>query len=269
MFDQADENLLLTHMIRKATGDFDGDGTLPDFDLITKFLPLMGRHDYGLHTLEGNYTLKLQAQVSSSKERHVICADSALIGSGVLNDHGDHHWHGHLASDFEDPHNIGRGGLFRRFRQWMMDHVGIDPNTPIQRDPYLILVSQASSTKRNRRDIMFKAQIATLEKKSASRAIIKSVQLNKLSLTQQIELLSRTAVFISTVGGGTVSATFLPKGASVILYHWKERPLDWDFWNNFPQIKANWFPMEDKDDDFHLDALAETVASQLDYLDGH
>ena len=117
MFDQADEDLMLTHMIRKAHEDFEGDEPLPDFDLITKFLPLMGRHEYGLQTLEGDYTLKLLEDKDNSarNERHVICADSGLIGSGVLNDHGDHHWHGHSESDFQDPHNIGRGGLFRRF----------------------------------------------------------------------------------------------------------------------------------------------------------
>jgi hypothetical protein len=45
MFDQADEDLMLTHMIRKPHQDFEGDELLPDFDLITKFLPLMGRHE--------------------------------------------------------------------------------------------------------------------------------------------------------------------------------------------------------------------------------
>jgi hypothetical protein len=45
MFDQADEDLMLTHMIRKAHQDFEGDELLPDFDLITKCLPLMGRHE--------------------------------------------------------------------------------------------------------------------------------------------------------------------------------------------------------------------------------
>ena len=122
--------------------------------------------------------------------------------------------------------------------------MGIDPQTPIQRDPYLIIVSEASSTKADRKDVKFDDQVSVLKKKFRNRALVKRVQLNELSLTEQIELLSRTAVFISIVGGGTVSATFLPKDSSVILYHREERPLDWDWWNNFPHIKANWFPME-------------------------
>ena len=192
---------------------------------------------------------------------------TALIGSGMFSDHGDHHWHGHLPSDFQYPHNNGRGGHFRRYRQWMMEHIGVNPNTPMQRDPYLIIVSQASSTKRKRKNIKFEAQIGALKKSVGDRAVIKSVQFAKLSLVEQVELLSRTAIFVSAVGGATVTGTFLPKGASVILYHVKEKPLDWDWWNNFPQIKASWIPTNVMDDKFHLEALVEIVQNQLDFLD--
>jgi hypothetical protein len=32
---------------------------------------------------------------ATKNERHVICTDNGLIGLEVLNDHGNHHWHGH------------------------------------------------------------------------------------------------------------------------------------------------------------------------------
>jgi hypothetical protein len=69
-------------------------------------------------------------------------------------------------SDFQDPHNIGKGSLFwHDFRQWMMHHVGINPQTMMQRDPCLIIISQASSTKPNRKDIKFEDQMSILRKK--------------------------------------------------------------------------------------------------------
>jgi len=269
IFDQADDKTMLTHMYRPETEDFSGDDDPEGFDLIEKFIPLLGKHDYGIETLEGEYELNLTGIANSSTERHVICADNGLLGSGIFSDHGDHHWHGHQPTDYEDPHNVGRGGHLRRFRKWMMEHVGVNPNTPIQREPYLILVSKSSSTKNDRKNIKFGPQVKKLKKHFGDRVVVKKVQLSELSLVEQIELLSRTAVFISTVGGATVSGTFLPKGASVILYMREERPLDWDWWNNFPHVKAHWFPMDNKTDAFHLNALVETVESQLDYIDRH
>lgn len=271
IFDQADDKLLLSHMIRKPTFDFVGDAPLPDNDIIYKFLPLMGHHDYPLRTLEGDYNLTLNGKVvkrKGKKKRHIICADNALLGSGMFTDNGDH-WHGDIESDYSTPHNNGRGGQFRRYREWLMNHIGVDPNTPMDREPYLIVVSVASSTKRHRKKMKFETQIDILKKSLGSRAIIKDVQLSNLSLVEQVELMSRAAVFISMVGGGTVTGTFLPKGASIILYHYDERFLDFDFWNNFPQIKAHWFPMENMTQDFSLATLAEVVNNQLDYLDRH
>jgi len=265
VFDKADDNLMLTHMLRKASDDFKGDGALPDFDVITKFIPLMGQHKYALKTLEDDYALELKDEAVSDKERHVICAATGLIGSGMFSDHGDHHWHGQVPTDFTYPHNNGRGGLFRRYRQWMMENIGVDPDTQPQRDPYLIVLSESSSTKKRRKNVKFQLQIDALKESLGNRTIIKSVQLSKLSLADQVELLSRAAIFVTAVGGGTVSGTFLPKGASVILYQWT-KPLDWDWWNNFPQIKAHWFPLEQMDDSFYLKALVDLVQSQLDSL---
>ena len=62
IFDQTDENLMLTHMIRKATKDFEGDAPPPDFDVLTKFMPLFTEHKYDIQTLEGDYSLKLKEQ---------------------------------------------------------------------------------------------------------------------------------------------------------------------------------------------------------------
>eukprot|EP00544_Gedaniella_sp_CCMP2646_P006542 CAMPEP_0202488970 /NCGR_PEP_ID=MMETSP1361-20130828/6839_1 /ASSEMBLY_ACC=CAM_ASM_000849 /TAXON_ID=210615 /ORGANISM="Staurosira complex sp., Strain CCMP2646" /LENGTH=366 /DNA_ID=CAMNT_0049118641 /DNA_START=357 /DNA_END=1457 /DNA_ORIENTATION=- len=269
IFDQTDDNLMLTHMIRKATEDFGGDKPPPEFDVLTKFMPLFTDRKYDIQTLEGNYSLKLKEKDGRDKERFIICADNGLIGSGVHADHGHDHWHGHSKKDFKNPHNKGRGGLFRRYRQWMMEHIGIDPRTPVQRDPYLIIVSEKSTRKKARKDVTFDNQVKLLKKQVGDRAMIKQVQLSTLSLTEQVELLSRAAVFISVTGGGTVTGTFLPKGASIVLYHAKGKRLDWDFWNNFGQVRAHWFPVEKMHEDKYMKSLVETVENQLDYLDRH
>ena len=70
--------------------------------------------------------------------------------------------------------------------------------------------------------------------------------MSDLSLVQQAELVSSTAIFVTVCGGGAVSATFLPKGASLfVFFHDEEkngRPvrLDWDYFNHLGYVRTHW-----------------------------
>ena len=73
--------------------------------------------------------------------------------------------------------------------------------------------------------------------------------MSDLSLVQQAELVSSTAIFVTVCGGGAVSATFLPKGASLfVFFHDEEgkngRPvrLDWDYLNHLGYVRTHWIP---------------------------
>jgi hypothetical protein len=76
----------------------------------------------------------------------------------------------------------------------------------------------------------------------------------KYSLEEQIQMASRTAVFITYCGGGAITASFLPRGGAVQIYYSEtggieqnrntETParLDWDYFNNCGYLHVNWVP---------------------------
>jgi hypothetical protein len=266
MFDRTNAPLLLTNMIRyQKDGHKFEDDPFPDVDVISKFLPLMGsnhnKHE-NLLTLEGKYSITL----NGAQESPLICSDYGIVGSGSLSDHGVNHWHGQSKRDYEYPSNIGRGGLFRQYRRWTMENIGINPDTPIQREPYLIVVSINSTTKKSRASKNLDTEAEVMQKFFGNRVDVQSVELKTLSLVDQIQLVSKAAVFVTICGGGTVTSTFLPKGASIILYY-SSKKLDFAFWNNFPQIKPHWLPLNHQQE--AMPNLIQIIRSELDYLDSN
>ena len=93
-----------------------------------------------------------------------------------------------------------------------------------------------------------------------------------------MEIASQTSIFITGCGGGAVTATFLPKGASVILYYVEDggvrnnkntgtpARLDWDLFNNFGYLKVHWLPKGTMQSETDLKALAVLVQHELDAM---
>jgi len=261
IFDRTDDSLVLIQMQRPQDEE-------PPFDLFTKFLPMMGantnyitKKDSSLQFLGGVPKWK----TTDDNEAHVICADTALVGDGLFSDHGKEHWHGQSYTDRKNPYNIGKGGTFRRFRNWILKHsLNMSPNTerrgridPETMDrvtaplgqtstdqstgiPFKIIVSQSSSTKGSRSNLTFTEHITALRETLGSAVEVLPVQLPELSLRDQIELVVDATVYISAAGGSTATAMFLPKGAHLILFYHPVQYLDYDFWNNFPHLNVHW-----------------------------
>ena len=268
VFDRVDDRLFLAHMRRPNSKHF--EEPIPPFDIIDRFLALMGDHPYNIDISKG-FDLQLNSpNFSEDGEDRVICADRGLTGSGLFSDHGEFRWHGQWPSDRELPHNIGRGGLFRRYRRFLMTNLGIAPNSRIERRPYRIIVSVSSSTKRDRANVAFAELVSTLTV-LGDRAEIQEVNMASLSLHEQIGRTSTAAVYVTVAGGGSSTAMFLPQGAHLIVFYHPKKYLDWDFWNNFPHIHVHWVPMEPDGNggltgvDYEI--LLKLVASELNELD--
>lgn len=269
---------MLSQMVRPKTDDFEEafDPGNANSDLATKFLGLLGhdRDAYNLKTLE-SFELQLKKEtrfLRSEKQKQeegplIICADHAVMGSGTFSDHGESHWHGQSKRDFDWPLNMGRGGLFRRFRHFMMTNMGVNSRAPIQRKPYYkIVVAASSSDKPDRADVNFDTQVGILRKAFEDRAQIMVQNMTSMSAKEQLELASTTAIYMTVVGGGSVTGFFLPKGATVILFYGVKK-LDWDFWNNFPDVNVHWMPLDHMHAKEDLISLVELVGKELSYLD--
>ena len=99
-----------------------------------------------------------------------------------------------------------------------------------------------------------------------------------MSLEEQVAVAGQASIFISGCGGGAVTATFLPKVASVILYFLEDcgvqdnkdtgtpARLDWDLFNNLGYLKVHWLPTKTMQTPRDLQALTVLVQHELDAL---
>jgi Glycosyltransferase 61 len=104
---------------------------------------------------------------------------------------------------------------------------------------------------------------------------VKTVVFQDMSLHEQMQLATETNIFISGCGGGAVTAMFLPKGATAIIFfnekggQVRRKPtglparLDWDIFNHMSYIRVLWFPSLTMNEEHDLKSLVEVVKDTL------
>ena len=210
--------------------------------MYAKFSPLMGvnvatNRDFDFTTFGHEQQSKL------------VCARQAAAGIGRLTDHGTKE-HGWEPDDYQVMHNSGRGPLLWDFRNYMINNLGLEPE---RRPARTRIVFSTNSSKAFIRRFDFNPHIAAL-KEAFPDVLVETVVLSKCSLEEQVRLMSKTTIFVSAVGGSAVTATFLPQGATLILYYLENdgvqygaptglpARLDWDIFNNMGYIRTHWLP---------------------------
>jgi hypothetical protein len=239
-----------------------------------KFLPLMVGEDSirDLMTTE-NFIFEPKGEVKSN----LVCARNGVAGFGALTDHGPTKLHGWEEDDYKITHNHGRGGMLYEFRNFMMSNIGV----PVQYShvpPFRIVFSEKSS-ENQMRNLDFRRQVDVLRRSfNPSYVTVESYVFKDIPLIQQVEIASQTTIYISGVGGGAVTATFLPRGASVFLYFLetggvqggrdsgKPARLDWDLFNNIGYLKVHWLPRGTMYQEADLRSLVLLVQHELDAL---
>jgi hypothetical protein len=95
------------------------------------------------------------------------------------------------------------------------------------------------------------------------------------SLQEQVEIASQTAIYITGCGGGAATATFLPRGSTLLLYFNEvggqegNKPtglparLDWDFLNNIGYFRVHWLPSQTMHSAEDMSALLQLVRHEL------
>ena len=174
-----------------------------------RFLPLMGVDPQSFSTAK-HVKFETSSTATSSNSK-MICAKTAVAGLGMLTDHGlnDHGW---SPAAEHVVQNAGKGTLFYLFRNYMMQNLGIFPVENPNRGKIQIVLSTHSSGD-SKRDTSFEAQYNSLHQAFPS-VSLSTVELSKLTLQDQVKLVSQTNIFLSTCGGGVMIATFLPRGCS-------------------------------------------------------
>lgn len=248
-----------------------------------KFLPLLGVDPTTFSTLK---TVKWQPKddsIASDSATTIICAKHAMAGLGMLTDHGlkDHGWL--MPKETHSVQNIGKGALLYQFRNALLQNLDL-PILPPSRTttgiPIQLLLS-AHSSGDPPRDVHFLNQQKVLAQ-AFPQITIQHVELAKMGLREQVELVSQTNIFVSTCGGGSMTATFLPKGASLILYYNEDGGydfannfnltgdpafLDWDLFNNMSYLRVHWLPIGTMNTREGWETLALLIRHELEVME--
>ncbi|CAJ1937936.1 unnamed protein product [Cylindrotheca closterium] len=212
-------------------------------------------------------------------QSNLVCARQGLAGMGSLTDHGTKKGHGWEPTDYEIVHNHGRGGQLWRFRNFMLGNLGIPVSDAPPPTPLKIIFSEGSS-KASYRNFDWKHHIdALLAADLGDNVMVESYKFSKFSLKEQVDIISQAAIFVTAGGGGAVTATFLSRGASAIIFYGSNTGLrngrmsgtparlDYDYFNNMGYVRIHWVGM--KKADAHAIRLArEKSPEQIEDIDG-
>ena len=229
-------------------------------------------------------TVVLDVEESTNPAKtDLVCAKNGLAGFGDLTDHGTQKYHGWREEDYQSTHNHGRGGMFWKFRNFCLENLGLatnDASSTVSRQhpPYRIVLSMQSSDN-NLRVLSFGPQYDYLAAKLRGYNVeITTVVLKNMTALEQVRLATETTIFITVCGGGAVTATFLPKGATAILYYHEHggqkhnqathlpARLDWDLFNHLSYLHVHWFPIQTMNSPLDLNLLVMVVRDALDRI---
>ena len=245
---------------------------------LDRFLPLLGVDPVHFST-----TQKAVLQIPN-RQSPLVCAKQAVAGLGLLQDHGwhDHGWNG----QGHRPHNLARGANFRAFGEFLVYNVlrhvpPPPPPVPVVR----VVVSTLSSRDADRR-LDFARQLQHLRQTVNDKGTTTNIQIDdysmwEYSLADQVRLARQTHIWITTCGGGVMTATFLPAGSSLIVYYnptggldfahklqatGQPARLDWDLLNNIGHLRVHWLPISTMDTAGDLELLTSLVRFEANVI---
>jgi hypothetical protein len=266
-----------------------------------KFLPLMGVDPASFSTSKA-IRLQLQSttpqaqgqsQPQALKSRY-ICARTAAAGLGMLTDHGlrDHGWIEHNGTELEwVPHNLGRGAGFSQFRDFMIRNQQQQQQQQVQQQQAVqaaISIPRVSFSLLSSRDfdrrLNFTRQIDYLQDSLSDSVVhIEALTLWESTMDEQIQIAAQSNIFVTTCGGASMTATFLPTGATLILFYnptggfdffeleqtgeasrnGRAARLDWDLMNHVSHLRVHWLPITSMDTAEDLELLLRLVQHEL------
>lgn len=251
-----------------ASCDVTDDKRLACKAMFAKFLPLMGI-DPDTFSTNQDFSLVAKTRIPQS---NYVCSRHGLAGLGLLTDHGTK-LHGWDRKDYKTTHNHGRGAMLYNFRNFLVENMGIKAK-PVDA-PYKITFSLNSSSRKTR-NLPMNKQMNAVKKAFKGIAEVQSYTMSDLSIQEQVRIAAESAIYITACGGGAVTATFLPKGSSLIIYFDEvggtERNrraklparLDWDMFNNAVYMRTHWLPMRTMNGANDIRALVELIRHELE-----
>jgi hypothetical protein len=265
MFGLEKSRLLLVNMDPPCLSREDADSCL---GLATKYLSLLGVQSLSFRTTSSSELITNKHGDGS----RFVCADNAIAGIGMLTDHGFKK-HGQLFEDYKIARNVGRGVFFWDFRNFMLQHMGELSRGRSPVPGKITFLINSSNNPARRRDF---AEQVSMARRRFPKIIVQAVELDKLSLPEQLAVMRETSICVSVIGGSVSTAMFMERNTSLILFYnnvndfvkggpSRHMPnfMDWDFWNNASYLRLHWLPLKTLDSDKDLELLGDLLSSEL------
>eukprot|EP01060_Flectonema_neradi_P000272 TRINITY_DN1018_c3_g1_i2.p1 TRINITY_DN1018_c3_g1~~TRINITY_DN1018_c3_g1_i2.p1 ORF type:complete len:518 (+),score=75.54 TRINITY_DN1018_c3_g1_i2:83-1636(+) len=170
----------------------------------------------------------------------MICFQDSVVGFGLLSDHclKAHGWSWDKGNDVtRHDCNMGRGRTLWSFRNRMMRVAGSSLPPPTKH--LVSLYTMGGFSQGNLRGPNW-AHIKTLLIASVgNRSAIEPLAMG--TAKQQLDTMSQTTCSVVCMGGNSITALFMPRGAGLLLLHRENTDrLDWDVWSHASHINAAW-----------------------------
>jgi Glycosyltransferase 61 len=140
---------------------------------------------------------------------------------------------------------IGRGLWLWEFRCYLLKNVlGKEEASKDPISKRFIIISLPVGTTHADKVTHFD-DIIDAAKQTFGPNLVKVVDMSKLSVKEQVQLVRVSAVYLTNHGGGSASAVFLPRDATLVIYHGigrqgEPKMLDRHFWNSLGYVRVRW-----------------------------
>lgn len=235
--------------------------------MLHKFLDMMGTGVNDSFSTNNDFKV---TQKKSKKSKY-ICAKMGVAGIGMLTDHGVQS-HGYNKEDYDRSNFAGRAPLIYAFRSFVMKNMGLKDDGIVGRGLPLRITFSIHSSGHDLRGTGFSKQIKAVKEayKDNDNVVVQSFCFADYSTKEQLEIASETAIYIGAVGGGAVTATFLPPGSSTIMYYNREEGvrarLDWEILNNAGYFTSNWLEIEKRNSKEGVQRLLGIIDLEIDRI---
>jgi len=183
-----------------------------------------------------------------------VVLPNALAGIGRLNNFGC----------FGDC-TTGRSSQRYRFRNFVLENIlGTNRFKELNgRAPQVFITFSLPGGSSRPGEVSFFEKFISAAKARYGSHRIRVDDMAKLSFKEQGELALDTAVFVSNHGGGSSTSIFLPKGASVLLYHTPNVKFDHRYYETLSYLRTVWIPLKDYNNTEKLMGLAEAALEAI------
>eukprot|EP00980_Cylindrotheca_fusiformis_P007656 scaffold1605_cov141-Cylindrotheca_fusiformis.AAC.19 len=213
-------------------------------ETIREYSPLMMRSPT---ILTSQLEVELRLDLNHEPKSNLVCAKHGLVGTGALTDHGTHKTNGWSKGNRGIAHNHGRGDLFWKFREFCLGNLGLADNDRLG-SPFKILVATPSLE-----ETVLRSESEILERllRQNFDTDMASIELHvgkNLRLVDKVHSVLEATVLLVFSFEDAVSATFLPRGATLIIFFDEAKVVDgqvrnWDLFNNLSYLRVHWFPI--------------------------